>query len=156
MINTLFLLVLTILFSSCATTNKMTNEAIHYAIVGQNEMTLYKRLGVPARTILAPDGGKIWMYEYYSKDMYTPPHKSNLTSTHAEALNSRNSTPGITIRTGVNTETNTPKYIIHSTNVTYLKVYLDKAGKCVGFEQSLPQEQLEIYHERFKHYIPKD
>ena len=154
--NLLFLLVLNLLLSSCVITDKMTNEAIHYAIVGQNEMTLYKRLGVPARIILAPDGGKIWMYEYCSKDMYTPPYKSNLTSTHAEALNSRNSAPGITIRTGVNIETNAPKYTIHSTIVTYLKVYLDKAGKCVGFEQSLPQEQLEIYHERFKHYIPKD
>jgi len=64
--------------------------------------------------------------------------------------------PGLTFSSGVNTVTNDPEYTIYQQNVSYLKVFMDKEGNCVRFEQNLPQEQLDIYHERFKHFPAKD
>jgi hypothetical protein len=141
--NLLFLLVLTILLNSCATTNKIANESIHNAIIGQNEMIVCNRLGLPARTAPAPDGGKILIYEYYSKGMYLTPYRYKI-----------NYREGIVLSGAKYSVTNDPKYTIYSTNVSYLKVYLDKQGNCVGLEQTMPQEQLEVYHERFKYFHP--
>lgn len=154
--NLLFLLVLTILLSSCASINKMANESIHNAIIGQNEMIVYKRLGMPSRVEHTRDGGKIMIYEFYSKGMFLTPNKSELTFYNYDYLNGTSTFPGITLRSGVNTVTNDPKYTIYPTNVSYLKVYLDKQGNAIRIEQTMPQEQLDIYHERFKHFIPKD
>ena len=153
--NLLFLLVLTILLNSCASTNKMAKESIHNAIIGQNEMIVLNRLGMPARVEHAPDGGKVMIYEYYSKGMYlTPYNKPAITYNFNKNLIGE--TQGLTYTSNVNTVTNDPKYTIYPTNVSYLKVYLDKQGNCGRFEQTLPQEQLEIYHKRFKHFLPKE
>ncbi|NQU33602.1 MAG: hypothetical protein HQ521_10235 [Bacteroidetes bacterium] len=152
--NLFFLLFMTILLNSCATTNKMTNEAIHHAIIGQNEKSIYSRVGIPTSIVPAPDGGKIMIYEYYSKGMYTTPYKSKVT--YNANRNLTGDREGLILRLGENTATNDPKYTIYEKNVSYLKAYLDKQGNCVRFEQNLPKEQLEMYHERFKHYLPKD
>ena len=142
--NLLFLLVLTILLSSCASTNKMANESIHNAIIGQNETIVCKRLGMPTRVEHASDGGKIMIYEFYSKGMFLTPYKSKISYTR-----------GIVLGGHDYSVTNDPKYTIYQRNVSYLKVYLDKQGNAVRLEQAMPQEQLEIYHERFKHFDTK-
>lgn len=151
--NLLFLLVLTILLNSCASTNKMAKESIHNAIIGQNEMIVLKKLGVPARVEYARDGGKVMIYEYYSKGMYLTPNKKPAISYNINR-DLTGEMQGLTYKSNVNTVTNDPKYTIYPTNVSYLKVYLDKQGNAIRIEQNMPQEQLEIYHERFKHFIP--
>ena len=145
---------LTILFSSCTTLNKMTNKAIHYAIVGQNEKTIYSRVGIPKSIIPASDGGKILLYESYSKGMFTTPYKSKVTySANKDLLGNRE---GVTFNSGANTETNDPKYTIYQNDVSLLKVFMNKQGKCVRFEQNLTRNQLEMYYEQFKRYIPEN
>jgi hypothetical protein len=150
--NLLLLLVMTILFTSCATT-KMTDKEFRNALVGQNEMNIYSRLGPPTKTITTSDGEKIMVYEFYSKGMFLTPNKSKVTYSAKKDLSGNRE--GLTFNSGVNTVTNDPQYTIYQKNVSYLKVYLDKRGNCVRFEQDLPQEQLDIYHERFKYFLPK-
>jgi len=152
--NLLLLLVMTILFASCATSNKMTDKEFHHALVGQNEMNIYSRLGPPTRTITTSDGEKIMIYEFYSKGMFLTPNKSKFTYNAKKDLGGNRK--GLTFNSGANTVTNKPQYTIYQKNVSYLKVFLDKQGNCVRFEQDLPQEQLDIYHERFKHFLSKD
>ena len=151
--NLLLLLVMTILFASCATT-KMTDKEFRNALVGQNEMNIYSRLGPPTKTITTSDGEKIMVYEFYSKGMFLTPNKSKVTYSAKKDLSGNRE--GLTFNSGVNTVTNDPQYTIYQKNVSYLKVYLDKRGNCVRFEQDLPREQLDIYHERFKYFLPKD
>jgi hypothetical protein len=152
--NLLLFLVTTILFTSCATTDKMTDKEFRQALVGQNEINIYSKFGPPTRTITASDGGKIMIYEFYSKGMYLTPYKSKVTySAKKDLIGNRK---GLTFNSGVNTVTNDPQYTIYQKNVSYLKVFLDKGGNCIRFEQDLPQEQLDIYHERFKHFPSKD
>jgi hypothetical protein len=143
--NLLFLLVLTILLNSCASTNKMANESIHNAIIGQNETIVCNRLGMPTRIEHASDGGKVMIYEHYSKGMFLTPYRYKI-----------NYRDGIVLSGAKYSVTNDPKYTIYQTNVSYLKVYLDKQGNAIRIEQTMPQEQLEIYHERFKHFHSKD
>lgn len=152
--NILLVLVMTILVASCSTTNKMADDTFRQALVGQNEMSIYARLGPPKRTIAAPEGGKIMVYEFYTKDMYLTPNKSKVTYNAGKDMfgNSK----GLTYTSGVNTVTNDPRYTIYQKNVSYLKVFLDKQGNCIRFEQDLPQEQLDFYHERFKHFNSKN
>lgn len=151
--NLFLLLGMTILFASCASTNKMTDKAFRDALVGQNEMNIYSKLGPPKRTIPDSDGGKILVYEFYTKDMYLTPYKSKVTySANKDLLGNRK---GLTYTSGVNTVTNDPKYTIYQKNVSYLKVFLDKQGNCIRFEQDLPREQLDFYQERFKHFPAK-
>jgi hypothetical protein len=152
--NLLLLLGMTILFTSCATTNKMTDKEFRHALVGQNEMNIYSKFGPPTRTITASNGEKTLIYEFYSKGMFITPYKSKVTyNANRDLLGNRK---GLTFNSGVNTVTNNPQYTIYQKNVSYLKIFLDKQGNCVRFEQDLPQEQLDIYHERFKHFLPKD
>jgi len=149
-----FFLVITFIFNSCATTNKMIDEAFHDALIGQNEMTIYARVGKPTSIAPGPDGGKIIIYEFSSKGMYSTPYKSSVTyNTKKDITGNRQ---GWTYTSNVNTVTNDPKYTVYPTNVSYLNIYLDKQGNCFQFEQNLPQEQLDIYHERFKHFRNKD
>lgn len=109
--NLLLLLVMTIFFTSCATTNKMIDEEFRNALVGQNEMNIYARLGPPTKTITGSDGGKIMIYEFYSKGMFLTPYKSKIT------YNTKNDLPGnrkgFTFNSGVNTVTNDPQYTIY-------------------------------------------
>lgn len=51
----------------------MGKDAIHNATVGQNDETIYSRLGAPTKTISSDDGGKILVYEFYSQSMYLTP-----------------------------------------------------------------------------------
>jgi len=140
------LLAVSILLTSCATTNKMTDKEFRNALVGQNEMNIYSRLGPPVRTITSSDGGKIMIYEFYTKGMYLTPNKSKVTyKVNKDLFGNRQ---GLTFNSGVNTVTNAPQYTIYQNNVSYLMVFLDKQGNCVRFEQDLPQEQLDIFHER--------
>ena len=142
----LVLLAVSILLTSCATTNKMTDKEFRNALVGQNEMNIYSRLGPPVRTITSSDGGKIMIYEFYTKGMYLTPNKSKVTyKVNKDLFGNRQ---GLTFNSGVNTVTNAPQYTIYQNNVSYLMVFLDKQGNCVRFEQDLPQEQLDIFHER--------
>jgi hypothetical protein len=131
----------------------MTDKEFRNALVGQNEMNIYSRLGPPTKTITTSDGEKIMVYEFYSKGMFLTPNKSKVTYSAKKDLSGNRE--GLTFNSGVNTVTNDPQYTIYQKNVSYLKVYLDKRGNCVRFEQDLPQEQLDIYHERFKYFLPK-
>lgn len=49
--NSLILIVLTIIFGACLSLNKMANDGLCHAIVGQNKMTVRSRLGTPERTV---------------------------------------------------------------------------------------------------------
>ena len=153
--NTLFLLVLTILFSSCATINKMTNEAIHYAIVGQNEMIVYSRLGLPARTIQTPDGEKKLIYELHSRGMFTTPNKSRTTLTYSGDMGHHDKHLNIHY-SSVDTRTNESIYTIYQEDTSFLEVFLNNEGNCVRFQHNMTRPQLEQFYERFKQYIPKD
>jgi len=53
----LFLVVLGFLLNSCASINKLANKSIHKAIIGQNEMIVCNRLGMPTRVEHARNGG---------------------------------------------------------------------------------------------------
>jgi hypothetical protein len=86
--------------------------------------------------------------------MFLTPNKSKVTyKANKDLFGNRQ---GFTLNSGVNTVTNDPHYTIYQKNISYLKVFLDKQGNCIRFEQDLPQEQLDIYHKRFKHFLPKD
>ena len=150
---------LTILLNSCFSTNKMANESIHNAIIGQDEMIVCNRLGMPTKVEYAGDGEKIIIYEHYSESLYPTPNNSAIT--YNTAKNVEGNRPGLTFTSNVNTAANDSKYAIYPRNasylkVSYLKVYLDKQGNAIKIEQNIPQEQLEIYHERFKHFLPKE
>ena len=132
----------------------MADEVFQNAIAGQNEMTIYSRVGRPTSITPTPDGGKVMIYEYYSKCMYTTPYKSKVTYSSKQDITGNRE--GLTFNSGTNTATNDPKYTIYEKNVSYLKVYLDKKGNCVRYEQNLPKEQLEMYYEQFKRYLPED
>lgn len=151
--NSLLLLVLTILLCFCASTSKIHNEALHYALVGQNETTIYSRLGAPLRTIPAPEGEKVMIYEFYSKGMFVTPNKSRIT--YNASRNSIGNPAGLTFKDGVNTVTNDSKYTVYQKDMSYLKVFLNKEGNCTRFEENLTKDQLEAYYEQFKRYIPK-
>lgn len=153
--NLLSILVLLVILNSCASTNKMANESIHNAIIGQNEMMVLKKLGMPARVEYSSDGGKVMIYESTSKGMYlTPYNKPSINyNTTRDAMGKMQ---GLTYTSNVNTAVNDPKYTIYSTNLSYLRIYLDKQGNAIRIEQNVPQEQLEIYHERFKHFQTKE
>jgi hypothetical protein len=152
--NLLLILATVILFTSCSTTEKMTDREFRNALVGQNELNIYSKFGPPTRIITGSKGVKIMIYEFYSKGMYLTPYKSKVTyKANRDLFGNRQ---GFTLNGGVNTVTNDPKYTIYQKDISYLKVFLDKQGNCFRFEQDLPQEQLDIYHERFKHFPSKD
>lgn len=148
--NLLFLAVLIALLNSCGSTNNIAYEAVQDAIIGENEMTILKRLGMPTKVEHLRDGGKVMTYETINKGMYLTPNKSPVT------INADRNFQTITYTSNVNTVTNDPEYTIYPTSVSYFKVYINKEGNAVRIEQNMTQEQLEIYHERFKHFSSKD
>ena len=145
---------LAILFGSCSTSIRMVNEAFNHALVGQDELTVYSRLGPPTRTIPTSDGGKILVYEFYSKGMFETPYISKITYNPKE--NAVGERQGFTFNSGVNTATNDPKYTLYQNDVSYLKILLNNKGTCVNFEQNLDRDQLERYYQYFKSYNPSD
>ena len=151
----MFLLIVpALLLSSCTSISKLTNLAIYHAIVGQNEKIINSRLGIPASISPSSDGGRIMIYESYTKGIFQTPYKSRVT--YSPKMNLNGNREGFVFHSGVYTKTNDPKYTIYQKDVSYIKVYLDKQGTCVRFEQNLPRKQMERYYEQFKHYIPKD
>lgn len=146
------LFLLLVFISSCATTTKMTNEAFHYALIGQNEMKIYARLGSPTRIISAPDGGKTMIYEFYAKGTPLTTYKSKITySTKKNIVGERQ---GLTYNSGANTAANQPQYTIYQTHVSFLKVFLNNEGVCTRFEQNLTREEMEMFYDQFNRYIP--
>ena len=135
-----------------ATTSKSTIQAIQDDVIGQNEMIVLKRLGMPTRVEHFRDGGKVMIYEFYSKGMYLTPNKSSIT--YRAKRNEVDERQGLTYTSNVNTATNDPKFTIYPTYMSYFKVYINKLGNAVKIEQNLSHEQLEVYHERFKHFRP--
>ena len=150
--NVPILFVLTFLIFGCSSSSKLANNSIYYALVGQNEKTIYKRLGIPSQTESNPDGGKTMVYEFHSTGMFETPYKSNITY-RAEA-GPDGQRKGWTYTTNVNTAANDPKYTIHQTNMSWLKVFLDKEGKCTKVDHNLSKERLEMFYEQFKIYVP--
>ena len=117
--NSIFVLVLTILFSFCASINKLTNKAIHYAIAGQNEMIVSNGLGLPARTNPTPDGGKKLIYQYFTKGMFSTPCKSRVTYRTNKTPDKRE---GIILYGGVNTATYLSKIAVVSIHKAYVQL----------------------------------
>lgn len=147
------LLFLPLLWASCATTNSTALETMNNAIVGQNELVVIKRMGAPSNVTHTADGGKIMWYEHYSRGEFLTPNKSSIT--YNANTNRIGEMQGLTYTSNVNKATNDPKYTIYQTNVSCIKVHIDKKGNCVRLENTLPQEQLEVYHKRFKHFNSK-
>jgi hypothetical protein len=153
--NPLIFIVLTIMFSSCISINRLSNEAIYHAFVGQNENIIYNRLGMPSETLRTSDGGKKMIYELHSKGMATNLNKSKLTFNYSGDM--VNQAPHMKWKySTVNTETNDPKYNIYQVDKSFLELLLNKDGECEGFQQNLTKSQSKQFYERFKKYIPKD
>jgi hypothetical protein len=121
----LFLLVATILVSSCATTNKIAYESIQNAIIGQNEMIVCNRLGMPTRVEHVSDGGKVIIYEHYREDMYSIPIKPAITYNATKGIEGNKQ---LTFTSNVNTVANDPRHPIYPTNESYLKYTLTSKG----------------------------
>lgn len=130
----------------------MHNKALHYALVGQDERTIYSRLGAPVRTIPTAEGQKIMIYEFYSKGMFVTPYKSRVT--YNAKTNIVGNPQGLTFNSG-NTITNDSKYTVYQKDMSYLKVFMNNEGNCVRIEENLTKDQLETYYEQFKRFVPK-
>lgn len=151
--NLFLYVILSLLLGACATSKKVSTDSIHSDLVGQNEMVIFNRLGPPSRVNQTPGGGKVMVYEHYSQGEFLTPNKSSVTMTAGERFNS---SPGITYTTNVNKTTNASNYTVYERNVSYLKVFINEQGNCFRLENTLPQEQLDVYHERFKHFKTKE
>lgn len=136
---------------SCASSTKSTSKSFDNEMIGQNELDVLKALGVPTNVEHTNDGGKIMIYESRSKGMFlTPYNKPAINYNTTRDMNGQ--MQGLTFTSNTNTAVNNPKYTIHSSNVSFLKVYIDENGNVVSVEQNMSPEQLEIYHKRFKHF----
>jgi hypothetical protein len=147
-----FILVIAILFTSCATTNKMANKAFYHALVGQNEMTVYSRLGAPTNIVTSGDGGRILIYEFYTKGMFVVPEVGEPTG---NSLGFTDKKTGAIYDIKTYSNNNSSSNISYLTDVNSLVVFIDQQGNCVRFEQDLPREKLEFYYNRLKGYIPQ-
>lgn len=147
------LVALLVLIASCKTTNDFSSSVQH-ALIGQDEAVVMQRMRAVPKTASGPDGGKILIYEFHSRGDYLTPYRSNVI--YDPTYNMNGEREGFVLRLGVHTAANDPRFTIYQTNVSYLKIYLDKDGICTHIEQNLPQEQLEIYHERLKHFKPEN
>jgi hypothetical protein len=153
--NPLVFILLTIMFSSCISVNRLSNEAIYHAVVGQDEHIIFNRLGMPTETQRTPDGGKKLIYELHSKGMVSNPNKSKLTFNRSGDM--ANQDPHLNWKySTVNTETNDPKYKIYQIDKSFLELFLNNDGQCVSFQQNMTNPQLKHFYERFKKYIPED
>jgi|GEM_PF-951965 len=145
-----------IFFTFCSTTDSLYDEQFRNALIGQDQMTIYTRMGTPTRIEHKPGGGKILVYESFSKSkgMFLTPNRSALKyNSNTNAVGERE---GWTYTFGEHTAANDPQYTIYDQKVSALKIYINKNGKCTRYEQNLPQAELDIYHERFKHFNLKN
>jgi hypothetical protein len=151
--NPMILIVLTLIFNSCTSINRLSNEAIYHAVIGQNENIIYNRLGMPNETQQTPDGGKKLIYEQHRQEMASNLNKSKLTFNYSGDMANQN--PHLNWKySTINTETNDPKYKIYQVDKSFLWVFLNKDGKCVSFQQNMSKSQLKQFYVRFKKYIP--
>jgi hypothetical protein len=146
-----FLLMISTLFTFCATSYKMADKAFYHALVGQNVMTVYSRIGAPTNIGTSWDGGKIFIYEFYTKGMFVVPEVGEPTG-NSLSFTDKKTGAFYNIQTYYN---NSSRNISYETDVNSLVVFFDKQGNCVRFEQDLPREKLEFYYDRLKGYIPK-
>ncbi|RKD90177.1 hypothetical protein [Mangrovibacterium diazotrophicum] len=149
--NIVVVLVCSFCVMACATTTKLANKAISNGIVGQNESTINSRLGYPVRTISKPNGEKTLVYEYYSRSGYKAPANVKSKSFRVDEFGHQS---GLDIGDVISTLTYDSSNAISGKYTTYLEVYLDKQGNCVGFEHNLTKEQLQLLREQFKRYQP--
>lgn len=145
----LFLLVITILLTFCATSNKMANKAFYHALIGQDETTVCSRLGAPTDIVTSSGGGKILIYEFYTKGMFDMPEKGGAVKGFKLSNNKTGAVYNVEIHPY------DKRYTSYQIDVTSLTVFFDQQGKCIHFEQDLPRERLEFYYERLKAYIPE-
>ncbi|MFV0265578.1 MAG: hypothetical protein ACK5HT_00420 [Draconibacterium sp.] len=132
----------------------MANEAIHYAIVGQNEKIIFKRLGAPSSVTNTSDGGKEMLYEYQSKGMFTTPNKSKLTLNYTGDMG--NTQQHLNWQySSASTQTNAPEYTIYQKDISVIKVFLDKEGNCSRIEHNLTKDELEYFYKSFKQFVPQ-
>ena len=148
------LVVICILFSLCNTPKKLANKAFHNALIGQNEMTIYSRIGMPTSTAKTFNGGKILMYEFFSMERF--PTVNNFKPEDYDRGISFTSKSGAFYEIPFKPEFKNRKNMTYQEKVTSLMVFLDRHGKCIRFEHNLPKERLEFYYERLKAYIPED
>ncbi len=151
--NLFLLLILSLLFSFCATTKKTSNNAMNNALLGQNELVVLKSLGAPSNVIHTNGEEKVIVYEHLSEGPSLGHNNSN--NSQIAGQNKSNSS-GLTFTSNVNKAANDPNYSIYQKNVTYLKIHIDKQGNCFRIENTLPQKQSEIYLERIKHFKAKE
>ncbi len=151
--NPLILIVLTIMFNACTSINRLSNEAIYHAVVGQYENDIYNRLGMPTETQRTPDGGKKLIYEMHSKGMVSNPNKSKLTFNYSGDM--VNQQPHLNWKySSVNTDSNAPEYKIYQVETSLLEVFINNEGQCIGFQHNMTKEQMERLYKQFKKYIP--
>lgn len=146
--NIFVFLLLSLLFTCCATTKKTSNTAIINTLVGQNELVVLKSLGAPTKVIHTADGGKVMAYEHFNESATLPPNKSNMR--HSTAQNKYNTSSGFTYTSNSVKGANDPNNSIYEKNVDTLKIHIDKQGNCFRITNTLPPEQLEIYNKRLK------
>ena len=152
--NLLTLALFLLFLAGCSGLEKMTNKAFYYAAVGQTEKEVYSRVGTPSRIETTTEGEKILVYEVPSKGMFKYPNKSQLSVKADPKLNGQKYS--WSVNPSVNTTTNAAEYQDYATNMTFLKIYLDKDGVCTRVEQNLQDPQLEFYYDRLKKYIPEE
>ena len=155
MVKSQYLLVLTIFLSFYSTTNKMAKQTLQYALFGQDEKTIYSRIGAPTRIFTASDGAKVLICEFYSADKILTFEKIE-PDDYSQEITSFTSKSGAIYDIRLNSYSNKSKTMGYQENVTSLDVFLDNLGYCVGFDYNLHKEKLEYYIDHLKVYIPKD
>lgn len=93
------------------------------------------------------------IYESSEKGMFLTPYRKPPISYNLNR-DPLGEVQGWTYTSNTNTTVNDPKYTIYPITDSYLKVYIDENGNAVKLEHNIPSEQLEMYHERFKHFRP--
>jgi hypothetical protein len=130
----------------------MANKAFYHALLGQNEMAIISRLGAPTNIVASLNGGKIFIYEYYTKGMFEMKGGGE----SIDGLEIFNNKTGAVYDIRLYPENSNSRNLSYQKNVNSLFVFLDPNGKCYRFEQDLPKEKLEFYYERLKTYIPEN
>ena len=132
----------------------MYDDAFNAALIGQSELDIVARLGRPTRTDELSEGRKVMVYEYPGKGMFNTPYQSKVTYSFKRDLVGQRE--GLVYNSGANTSTNSPQYTTYDTKIACLKVFIDKAGKSVRFEENLSREQIDRFYKKFKPYIPTE
>ena len=151
-----FSIIMAVFLTFCSTTDRIYDEQFRNALIGQDEMTIYTRMGTPTRIEHKSGGGKILVYESFSKSkgMFLTPNRSAVK--YSSNTNLAGEREGWTLTFGEHTAANDPQFTIYQEKVSALKIYINKNGKCTRYEQNLPQAELDVYHERFKHFNTKN